>query len=80
MHVERTELPGIGLRQVITTADGRQVGVVTHLAGGRRDLLYDDPGDPDRMWSLALTRAEALTLAGLLGLLDVVDLPGEVAS
>ncbi|MFJ6194832.1 potassium transporter TrkA [Micromonospora sp. NPDC092111] len=73
MEVERTPLPGIGMRHCFTTADGRRVGVVTHRAGGRRDLVHDDGRDPDSTCSLTLTRAEAITLAGLLGIIDLVE-------
>ncbi|WP_422735595.1 potassium transporter TrkA [Micromonospora sp. WMMD729] len=74
MIVELTPLPGIGVRRMFTTADGRRVGVVTHHPGGRRDLVYESPDDPDATCSLTLTRSEAVTLAGLLGILDVLDI------
>ena len=74
MEVELTPLPGIGLRRTFTTADGRRVGVINHYAGGRRELIVDTGGDdPDAACSLSLTRSEAMALAGLLGILDVVD-------
>lgn len=73
MDIERTPLPGIGLRQTLTTERGRRVGVITHHGGGVRDLVYDDPDDPDRTCSLRLTRKEALTLANLLGVLDLLN-------
>ncbi|MEH1017248.1 potassium transporter TrkA [Micromonospora sp. CPCC 206060] len=73
MEVERTPLPGIGMRHCFTTENGRRVGVVTHRASGRRDLVHDDGRDPDGTCSLALTRAEAIVLAGLLGIMDIVD-------
>ncbi|WP_405096058.1 potassium transporter TrkA [Micromonospora sp. NBC_01412] len=76
MEVERTSLPGIGLRHCFTTERGRRVGVVTHHAGGHRDLVHDDGRDPDSTCSLTLTRSEALALAGLLGILDIVDVAG----
>ncbi|MCX4472610.1 Ammonium/H(+) antiporter subunit AmhM [Micromonospora sp. MW-13] len=73
MEVEHTPLPGIGMRHCFTTERGRRVGVVTHHASGRRDLVHDDGSDPDSSCSLTLTRAEAIALAGLLGILDIVD-------
>ncbi|MET8349092.1 MULTISPECIES: potassium transporter TrkA [unclassified Micromonospora] len=73
MNVELTPLPGIGLRRMFTTAEGRRVGVVTHHSSGRRDLVYESHDDPDATCSLTLTRSEAIALAGLLGILDVVD-------
>ncbi|MET8231141.1 potassium transporter TrkA [Micromonospora sp. NPDC005298] len=73
MIVELTPLPGIGVRRMFTTAEGRRVGVVTHHPGGRRDLVYESHDDPDATCSLTLTRSEAVALAGLLGILDVLD-------
>ncbi|MEV0810484.1 potassium transporter TrkA [Micromonospora sp. NPDC050200] len=75
MDVELTPLPGIGMRRMFTTAAGRRIGVVTHHAGGRRELVYDTGDDPDATCSLALTRSEACALARLLGILDVLDVP-----
>ncbi|MEU5943152.1 potassium transporter TrkA [Micromonospora sp. NPDC047548] len=76
MDVELTPLPGIGMRGMFTTDAGRRVGVVTHYAGGRRELVYDAGDDPDATCSLALTRSEAYALARLLGILDVLDVTG----
>ena len=46
MDVERTALPGIGLRHVFITARGRRIGTISHR-DGRRDLLVYDREDPD---------------------------------
>jgi TrkA domain protein len=73
MNVEFTPLPGIGTCHAFTTATGHRVGVVTHYAGGRRELIHGISDDPDATCSLSLTRAEAIALAGLLGILDVID-------
>jgi TrkA domain protein len=73
MDVECTSLPGIGTCRTFTSAAGFRVGVITHYAGGRRDLVHGIGDDPDASCSLALTRAEAIALAGLLGILDVID-------
>ncbi|OZV80555.1 potassium transporter TrkA [Micromonospora echinospora] len=73
MDLESTPLPGIGLRHSFVTEEGRRIGVVVHHVGGRRDLVHDDGVDPDSACSLALTRAEAIALARLLGVLDVVE-------
>ncbi|SCF21337.1 hypothetical protein GA0074695_4396 [Micromonospora viridifaciens] len=72
MNVEHTPLPGIGVRHSFTTAQGVRVGVVEYRGLDRRDVFYDDADDPDSTCGLRLTRSEAITLAGLLGLLDVV--------
>ncbi|MEV4708822.1 potassium transporter TrkA [Actinoplanes sp. NPDC049316] len=73
MNVECTPLPGIGTCRTFTTAAGYRVGVVTHHAGGRRELVHGPGDDPDAGCSLTLNRAEAVALAGLLGILDVID-------
>lgn len=70
MYVEHVALPGIGLRQVITTDDDQHVGVVCHH-NGRRDLVVYRPDDPDAALSVTLTRREAATLARLLGFTEV---------
>ncbi|MET8908993.1 potassium transporter TrkA [Micromonospora sp. NPDC004551] len=75
MHIERTTLPGIGVRHTFTTGQGRRIGVVEYQAGDRRDVVHDDPDDPDCMISLSLTRAEASALAALLGFPELVAVP-----
>ncbi|NDU71461.1 potassium transporter TrkA [Actinomadura sp. DSM 109109] len=73
MDVERTSLPGIGLRHVFTTGRGRQIGVVSHRTG-RRDLVIYDKDDPDTcVVSVALAAEEANVLAELLGTGRVVE-------
>jgi len=73
MDVERTSLPGIGLRHVFTTRRGRQLGVVSHHTG-RRDLVIYDKEDPDTcVVSVALSDEEANALAELLGTGRVVE-------
>lgn len=74
MNIEHTPLPGIGVRHTFTTAEGRRIGVVEYRGQDRRDIIHDDLDDPDRTWGLRLTRSEAVALAGLLGLLEVVEL------
>ncbi|WP_141576749.1 cation:proton antiporter regulatory subunit [Actinomadura sp. WMMA1423] len=73
MDVERTSLPGIGLRHVFTTGRGRQIGVVSHRTG-RRDLVIYDKEDPDTcVVSVAMEPEEANALAELLGTGRVVE-------
>ena len=67
MNVEVTPLPGIGTRQDFMIRSGRRVGVITHR-DGKFELIVSDLDDPDNCAaSVALTPAEASTLAGLLG-------------
>ncbi len=68
VRVERTALPGIGVRHDILTAAGRRVGVISRKGGGKRDLLVADVDDPDQtLVQLALTDEESDILAELLG-------------
>ncbi|GAA2358479.1 potassium transporter TrkA [Dactylosporangium salmoneum] len=73
MDIERTSLPGIGTCRTFTSAAGTRVGVIAHDADGRRVLIHSTDGDPDAGCCLALTPAEAVALAGLLGIFDVTD-------
>ncbi|MEV6367065.1 potassium transporter TrkA [Micromonospora musae] len=76
MDIERTTLPGIGVRQTFTTDQGRRIGIVEYQVGGHRDVVHDDPDDPDRMITLSLTRTEATALATLLGFPELVTFNG----
>ncbi|MFC6093592.1 cation:proton antiporter regulatory subunit [Saccharothrix lopnurensis] len=67
MNVEVTPLPGIGTRQDFMIRAGRRMGVITHR-DGKFELIVSRKDDPDDcMASIAMTSAEAATLAGLLG-------------
>jgi TrkA domain protein len=73
VDVERTALPGIGLRHVFTTARGRRIGTISHR-DGRRDLLVYDRRDPDTcVLTVPLTVEEANALAELLGTARIVE-------
>lgn len=73
MDVERTALPGIGLQHVMTTARGRQIGIISHRTG-RRDLVIYDKEDPDScIATVALTPDEATAVAELLGTGRIIE-------
>lgn len=73
MDVERTALPGIGLQHVLTTARGRQIGVISHR-NGRKDLAIYDRDDPDTcIVVVKLSTEEANAIAELLGTGRVVE-------
>jgi TrkA domain protein len=67
VRIEKTELPGIGVRHDLVTAKGRRIGVVTYR-DGRRELSIFDLEDPDACsTSIPMTDAEAAALADVLG-------------
>lgn len=67
VHIERVDLPGIGVRNDIVTESGRRIAVVSHRAG-ERDLAFFDADDPDASTdSISLTDDEATALADVLG-------------
>ncbi|NUT35397.1 MAG: cation:proton antiporter regulatory subunit [Hamadaea sp.] len=73
MEVERTALPGIGLRHEFRTAKGQHAAVISHY-NGRRDLVIYDPRDPDTsVATLTLTGEEASGVAELLGTARLVE-------
>jgi TrkA domain protein len=74
VEIEQEQLPGIGLKHVLITRNGRRVGVVAQR-NGRHDLVVyakDDPGSA--VVSVALTAEEADALAELLGTPRVAQL------
>jgi K+:H+ antiporter subunit KhtT len=73
MQVERTKLPGVGLRYDFATRRGQRVGVVAHR-GGQRELVVYDAEDPDACRDLLiLTEEESDVLAELLGAPTVIE-------
>ena len=67
VRIEKTELPGIGVRHDVLTSAGRRISVVSHR-DGERDLSLYDIDDPDSCRdSIAMTDDEATALADLLG-------------
>jgi TrkA domain protein len=73
MDIERTTLPGIGLRHVFTTARGQRLGVVSHRTG-RQDLVVYDPYDRDSVaLTVPLNAQEATALGDLLSTAHIVE-------
>lgn len=73
MDVERSSLPGIGLRHVLTTVRERRVGVVSYHTG-RRDLVLYRRDDPDSAGeTVVLSAEEANAVAEFLGTARVVE-------
>lgn len=67
IRIEKTELPGIGVRHDVLTGAGRRISVISHR-DGERDLALYDIEDPDACRDLiAMTDDEATALADLLG-------------
>jgi len=67
VRIERTDLPGIGVRNDILTEAGRRISVITYR-NGERDIAIFDVDDPDACEdSIALTDDEATSIGELLG-------------
>ncbi|WP_137844540.1 TrkA C-terminal domain-containing protein [Microbacterium sp. 2FI] len=67
VHVERADLPGIGVRHDILTDEGRRLSVINFRDGGR-ELALADEDDPDRASeTIVLTDDEATALSEVLG-------------
>ena len=67
VRVEKTDLPGIGVRHDVLTATGRRISVVFDR-NGERNLAVYDRFDPDACRdSIPLTDDEASVLSDLLG-------------
>ncbi len=67
VRVEKSDLPGLGVRHDLITAKGRRIGVVT-FRDGQRELAIFDQDDPDScVVSIPITDPEASTLSELLG-------------
>ncbi len=65
--VDRTPLPGVGLRLELMAADGNRLGVI-HLQQGGIELFISRSDDPDlAAASVTLTPREAATLIELFG-------------
>lgn len=83
VNVERTELPGIGIRHDLMTHEGRRLSVIDYREGGR-EIAVCSAGDPDRAsTTLELNDDEATALSELLGgtlvLAQVAGLKDQVA-
>ncbi len=73
VQIDKTALPGIGLRYEFTTEQGRRVAVVSHRSG-RRELVVYDTVDPDAGREvLQLNDDEGDALAELLGAPRIVE-------
>lgn len=73
VQIDRTPLPGIGLRYEFRTDAGRRLAVISYRTG-RRELVVYDTVDPDAGREvLALTDEEGDALAELLGAPRIVE-------
>jgi TrkA domain protein len=71
--IQKTSLPGFGVRYDFVTAEGTRVGVVHHRTGWR-ELFVSPSDDPDSVAvTVTLTEEEAHTLVDVLGGSQVVE-------
>lgn len=73
MEVERTALPGIGLRHEFVTAKGQHAAVVSHVSGRREIVLYGSEDPDTAAATLSLSADEANGVAELLGTARIVE-------
>lgn len=67
VRIEKSDLPGIGVRHDLITSKGRRIGVVNYR-DGHRELAIFDLGDPDScVVSIPMADPEAAALSELLG-------------
>jgi TrkA domain protein len=72
-RIEKTELPGLGVRYDFLTEDGQRIGVIHHRTG-RRDLFVCPPEDPDLVQlTVHLTEEESHNLVDVLGGSQVIE-------
>lgn len=73
MEVERTALPGIGLRHEFVTEKGQHAAVISYVSG-RRDIVIYRLNDPDTVLAtLSLSPDEANGVAELLGTARIIE-------
>lgn len=73
-EVTEVQLPGVGVRLDLTTAEGTQIGVIAHRTG-RREIVIYDRSDPDRcLAQIVLDTDDARTLAEMLGAAQVSEI------
>ncbi len=71
--IQKTALPGFGVRYDFITAEGARVGVVHHRTGWR-ELFVSAPDDPDSVAiTVTLNEEEAHNLVDVLGGSQVVE-------
>jgi TrkA domain protein len=73
VDVERTNLPGIGLRHDFRTEKGRRAAVVSYVSGHRELVIYRSDDPDSALCSLKLNTDEANGLAELLGATRIVE-------
>ena len=73
VRIEKTELPGLGVRHDLITERGRRIGVIT-FRDGHREISIFDLEDPDScLVSIPITDPEASALAELFGVSVVLS-------
>ncbi len=66
MQVKTSDLPGIGKRYSIVTANGEQVVVIMHHHGHREIYHFTDPEDDEPEYTLSLSDEEAKQVGAIL--------------
>ncbi|MFD0556860.1 potassium/proton antiporter regulatory subunit (CPA2 family) [Stackebrandtia endophytica] len=66
MRIERTPLPGIGIRYNFTTESGQEIGVICHVSGNREIVVYETDDTDKVRCTTPLGIEEAHHLSDLL--------------
>lgn len=73
VDIQKSALPGLGVRYDFVTSHGQRIGVITHRDGHRELLVYDDR-DPDACRDVVrLEEEDTRALAELLGASRVTE-------
>lgn len=66
MKVKTSDLPGIGKRHSLITADGAQLVIITHHHGRRDIYHFKHPDDDEPNFSISFTDEEAHQIGAIL--------------
>ena len=71
--VKETNLPGVGIRYELTSADGHRIAVVHHRRGRRELYIFNPENRSDAAVSLDLDETDTRSLSEMLGGSKIVE-------
>jgi TrkA domain protein len=66
MQVKTTELPGVGKKYSMQTADGALMVIILHHSGTREIYYFEDPDDDEPLFSSQMSDEEARQIGTIL--------------